>query len=424
MPFVSTNRPPKSKTELHLEQIINTYTSFPAPSAKRKMCEIDAIVRDTTAREKAKTTLNSYATAVSKFFVLITTLHIPVLDILDIAPSTTRDHTIFKQGLLTAYMADVQKSQKKASTCRDYAGQVNIWWHRVTSTTLWTPEMMENAGGFVHSLKKVKRFFSAERLGLYSIDVIVMIRTGHLWVATGRPINLHGARCRKDLWSTQIIDLISAQYAFVSGNSMRFGESDDPGNSDFDFTIRITRSMVKITTRMDGVRVMTIKDPARKSLNSKSGKPMTMTFNSDPLNWPTLVEKLMISHPVHPIHAAQTPLFRDPRGLKLTDGFFPPSTKVMSADWSLRIMRQLIEANPVHFKDRLDADGKASAFGLHSHKIGHYNELLDAGATEPVARASARWDGDSFKLYHRLSQAEDHKWSRKASAGTVPPKMP
>ena len=124
---------------------------------------------------------------------------------------------------------------------------------------------------------------------------------------------------------------------------MRFGESDDPGNSDFDFTIRITRSMVKITVRIDGVRVMTIEDPARKSLNSKSGKPMTMTFNSDPLNWPTLVEKLMISHPVHPI---QTPLFRDPRGLELTDGFFPPSTKMMSADWSLRIMRQLIEANP------------------------------------------------------------------------------
>ena len=50
-----------------------------------------------------------------------------------------------------------------------------------------------------------------------------------------------------------------------------------------------------------------------------------------------MVEKLVLSYPVHPIYAAQTPLFRDPRGLKLIDGFFPPPTKVMSADWSLRI---------------------------------------------------------------------------------------
>ena len=96
----------------------------------------------------------------------------------------------------------------------------------------------------------------------------------------------------------------------------------------------------------------------------------------------------------------------------MTNGFFPPSTKVMNVEWSMRILRQLIEVNPSQFRGRLDAHGRSR----HSFFI--------AIKSEPIARASARWDGDSYKKYHRLSQEEDHKWSRKASAGTVLPKMP
>lgn len=370
-------------------------------------------------------TLEAYGTSVSKFFDLITTIQIPVSELYERTVRNNEEDQRYLMGLLTAYLADVQRTQKKSTTCKDYAQQVKLWWKKVVQTTLWSDGMMDNTSDFVHSLTKTKRFYSAERFCIYSADILVMLGTVQMWVSAKRSINDRGARCRKEVWSSQIYNLLAAQYSFVSGNTFRFGESDDPGDADFDFMDRITYADVKIHTRKsDGVKVMTIRDPARKVTNSKSGKPITMTFNSDPLNWPTLVERLMLAHPVHPAHASQTPLFGDPRGLVMRGGFYPHSTKVLTSALSLRLMRKLIEANPQHFKERLDAQGKASGFGLHSFKIGHFNEMLDKGTSELDARASGRWDGSSYRKYHRLSNEKEHEISRAAANGTAAPRLP
>lgn len=389
------------------------------------MAEIQETITKVAKKEKATSTLEAYGTSVSKFFDLITTIQIPVSELYERTVRNNEEDQMYLMGLLTAYLADVQKTQKKSTTCKDYAQQVKLWWKKVVKTTLWSDDMMDNTSGFVHSLTKTKRFYSAERFCIYSADILVMLGTVQMWVSAKRSINDRGARCRKEVWSSQIYNLLAAQYSFVSGNTFRFGESDDPGDADFDFMERITYADVKIHVRKsDGVRIMTIRDPARKVTNSKSGKPITMTFNSDPLNWPTLVERLMLAHPVHPAHASQTPLFRDPRGLVMRGGFYPHSTKVLTSALSLSLMRKLIEANPQHFKERLDAQGKASGFGLHSFKIGHFNEMLDKGTSELDARASGRWDGSSFRKYHRLSNEKEHEISRAAANGTAAPRLP
>lgn len=389
------------------------------------MAEIQETITKVAKKEKATSTLEAYGTSVSKFFDLITTIQIPVSELYERTVRNNEEDQMYLMGLLTAYLADVQKTQKKSTTCKDYAQQVKLWWKKVVKTTLWSDDMMDNTSGFVHSLTKTKRFYSAERFCIYSADILVMLGTVQMWVSAKRSINDRGARCRKEIWSSQIYNLLAAQYSFVSGNTFRFGESDDPGDADFDFMERITYADVKIHVRKsDGVRIMTIRDPARKVTNSKSGKPITMTFNSDPLNWPTLVERLMLAHPVHPAHASQTPLFRDPRGLVMRGGFYPHSTKVLTSALSLSLMRKLIEANPQHFKERLDAQGKASGFGLHSFKIGHFNEMLDKGTSELDARASGRWDGSSFRKYHRLSNEKEHEISRAAANGTAAPRLP
>lgn len=389
------------------------------------MAEIQETITKVAKKEKAMSTLEAYGTSVSKFFDLITTIQIPVSELYERTVRNNEEDQRYLMGLLTAYLADVQRTQKKSTTCKDYAQQVKLWWKKVVQTTLWSDGMMDNTSDFVHSLTKTKRFYSAERFCIYSADILVMLGTVQMWVSAKRSINDRGARCRKEVWSSQIYNLLAAQYSFVSGNTFRFGESDDPGDADFDFMDRITYADVKIHTRKsDGVKVMTIRDPARKVTNSKSGKPITMTFNSDPLNWPTLVERLMLAHPVHPAHASQTPLFGDPRGLVMRGGFYPHSTKVLTSALSLRLMRKLIEANPQHFKERLDAQGKASGFGLHSFKIGHFNEMLDKGTSELDARASGRWDGSSYRKYHRLSNEKEHEISRAAANGTAAPRLP
>ena len=396
-------------------------------TARKRMRDIGAVITYTASREKAQGTLSGYATSVGKFFELITTLCYSAVAILHRSRRLNVQDTQYLMGLLVAYLADVQKTHLKHSTCRGYAGQVNIWWRVVASNTLWTDHMMESTTGFIHALKKIKRFVPNIRLGLYSADIIILLRTLALWVSQSRPINLPGSRTSGGFWDTQLYNLIAAQWSFVSAATMRFGESDDPGDASFDFSERLTLSDIKDSFERDAegntIRIRSLNDPTRKVVNSYTGKPISMAFNSDPLNWPTLMERMTQGHPVHSVYATQTPIFRDPRGLKPVNGFFPPGRKVMTAAWNVRILRQLIEANPLHFAGRLDINGKASYFALHSFKIGHFNELLDLGATETTARTIGRWDGRAFRDYKRVSREEEFEWSRKAAQGTAKPKL-
>jgi hypothetical protein len=391
--------------------------------AKSRHKQIQQSICDIADNEKQISTLKGFATSVSKFFEMVTTLEYNILMILHCSLNTSDERgQNFLSKLLFAYMADVQTSHKKHTTCKTYASQVNNFWHIMTKVFLWSKMMMASTDGFVHSLKKTKRFESKPRLGLCSADIIVLISTMQNWVSYSRPINDRGSRDRVQVWTIMLFYLLSAQYAFVFCNVMRFGESDDPGGSDFDFLSRINRSDVTIYWEND-IRYMSLADPLRKSMNSTAGKAIKMCFNSDPLNWPTLVERYLLLDVVHPAHLKTTPLFRDVRGLVPSGGFFPPSSKVMTSDWNLRILRKLIVANPVHFANRLAADGTASTFGLHSLKIGVFNEMLDLGSGPLVASTIGRWDGASFVRYHRVSQQEEHEWSHKVSQGHAKPKQ-
>ena len=387
------------------------------------MREISTTIRTTANKEKKDSTLKGYVTSVSKFFELITTLCYSAVEIYHRSKRLNDQDTQYITALLFAYIADVQKSQRKHTTCKDYAGQVSIWWKIVTSVPLWTEDMFANTAGFMHSLKKIKRFTPATKLGICSADILVMLATLYIWASSGKQINKKGSRQSGGTWNMQLYNLLSAQWTFVFSNTMRFGESDDPGDATFDFSERITISNVSISINHLGIRILSLVDPGRKVVNSFTGKPIAMEFNDDPLNWPTLMERWLLSHPVHPVHAAQTPVFRDPRGLSVKDGFFPPRSTVLTSAWSMRIMRSLIEANPDHFVGRLDSEGKASFFGLHSFKIGHFNELLDLGAAETEAKTLGRWDSAAFRDYHRMSQKDEFNWSRKASQGQAKPKQ-
>ena len=180
------------------------------------MREISTTIRITASKEKKNSTLKGYVTSVSKLFELITTLCYNAVEILHRSKRLNDQDTQYITALLFAYLADVQKSQRKHSTCKDYAGQVSIWWKIVTSVPLWTEDMFANTDGFMHSLKKIKRFTPAIKLGICSADILVMLATLYIWASSGKQINKKGSRHSGGTWNMQLYNLLAAQWTLFS----------------------------------------------------------------------------------------------------------------------------------------------------------------------------------------------------------------
>ena len=143
---------------------------------------------------------------------------------------------------------------------------------------------------------------------------------------------------------------------------------------------------------------MTMKPPWYKVQNRYAGNELTSTVRTeDELNWPAAILVMNGAVPMLDKDKANTPLFRDTRGVaRRKDGTFPAGGSPLPYKFVLKVLRELITVNADYFGTRAPKD-----FGLHSFRIGGMNDLVDSGASFFVVSALGRWTSQSVMDYHR-----------------------
>ena len=104
--------------------------------------------------------------------------------------------------------------------------------------------------------------------------------------------------------------------------------------------------------------------------------------------------------------------------------------KLMALQKYVRQLRP-IQENKVDYVERVQSSLSELTITPHYQQKGVYNPLGNLMIKKFTINESLQGDlkmnvkaRDSYKKYHRLSQDEDHTWSRKSSSGTVTPKLP
>jgi hypothetical protein len=381
---------------------------------------IDAHTARVMAHADEDNTLEGKATAVSKFLTFLRDMDVPAAALTSQSRNPlewTDDRHQFHEALLVGYCSRVTVSHKTAASCMQYASHVAIHWRKAHGRTLWTTEMFDNLKPYIRGLIKIKAHVAKKRLGLSAPDVLVLLRTLEYWSR----LRMRTTKRSKWRWGGHYTSAVGASYAYTYGVALRYGEATTPSNKDFDHVIHTTHADVEVIPGVrGGPAVMRIRPPKFKVNNKFSSDYITgEILPDDPLNWPSLILKMMALDPVVPQWRSRTPLFRDTRGLaRDKHGRFPPGSASHGGGDALKyhvMLTTLRAAIDAESAPGLWFNGRPSAeFGLHSFRIGCMNDLVAAGASYFVVSAMGRWTSQSVLDYHRMQEATAHHWARRA----------